>query len=145
MCQGKKKLDCLLLASIRSFLRPPPATRPGKMCTWRESNHHVPFVAQDVQNIALVVLTWFFAWQDVTACCVMALLCKCIPDSAGVFAGNKYFHVFQWDRGKEPPPAQVKEVYARFPGVPANRLSPVEAQVLPELFAGPSRWPDAVG
>lgn len=43
----------------------PPGTRHGQMCAWRVANHHVPVIQQHIANIALIMLPWFFCWQQV--------------------------------------------------------------------------------
>lgn len=94
VCEGKKKLYCLLLPSICSFCRKMSCATHCQMSTWRKSNYHVPFLVQQRQNVLLQVIFRMSArtWQNIATKRLVPSISQAIRYRLTFFACYKYFH-----------------------------------------------------
>ena len=64
-----------------------------EMSAWWMSNHQIPAITKHLlYRLLQVPLRIAFAWQQVTAPCVVAIAAKSITDAGAVFAGDEHPH-----------------------------------------------------
>lgn len=88
--------DCIICEQcpLWSALIPMQPTA-AEVSTWRMCNKRVPFIVENVQNVALIVFAWRFCWQQIAAHCKPPLCRECIANRAAELTCDKYsFHAF---------------------------------------------------
>jgi hypothetical protein len=120
--KAHKKINRRLLSAVPAFLFKPLRSADGKVCAWRESNHHIPTIIKAIEDIALNV--WTVCGSKVTTPSVMTLSNEGIPNTFEALAGNQDAHSSLSRYFSHAPGSPLSEKTCVVPSFPAHLRKP---------------------